>query len=146
MWEEVEAGRAKKELAREISKHPNHVRWMVRCWELVGKDIPGYPNGALPPFNDVYKSTEVRGDSGQDPDREDGRTRAARAARPARDFSQGTPSGDQKEDKSWAAVIIEATDMLERVPGFWDMLSTEELNGLRRAYIGIGKVLAVRGR
>jgi hypothetical protein len=54
--EELETGKAKAQLGREIHKTEAHVRYMARCHKAklkFGSD--------LPPFNTVYNSPEVRG-------------------------------------------------------------------------------------
>lgn len=67
IWEEVEAGTSRRQLAQEIGKSHTHVRYMYNCWDLVGRKVMtgAADTEALPSFNEVYHSTEVRGDSDQ---------------------------------------------------------------------------------
>ena len=54
--EELETGKSKAQLGREIHKTEAHVRYMARCHKAklkFGSDAP--------PFNTVYNSPEVRG-------------------------------------------------------------------------------------
>jgi len=61
MWEEVDNGKSRSALGREIGKSHTHVRYMYNCWDVVGRKLGGKIED-LPPFNEVYHSTEVRGD------------------------------------------------------------------------------------
>jgi hypothetical protein len=72
IYEQLQAGQRQADLAREIGCHHNKVRWMARCWELVGsRYAAGSP---LPDFGPIYLSKDVRGESGKDPGQPDGRT------------------------------------------------------------------------
>lgn len=66
-WEEIEAGKSKAELAREIGKSTMHVLFMYRCWDItVAQTKMEYNDyGGLPPFNSIYNSPEVRGQSAE---------------------------------------------------------------------------------
>lgn len=54
---ELDDGKSQRQLAREIGKTHTHVRYMALAWEWKLK----FPPYELPPFNEVYNSSEVRG-------------------------------------------------------------------------------------
>lgn len=141
MWEEVQTGKSRNELAEEVGKSRKHVQWMVKSWEVVGQHIP--TGGVFPPFNPVYHGPEVRGESVV---RDDSAMPRSGVRKEPKDFSQGTPKDEQAQEKSWPAAIAEAADMLQRFPAFWDMIGESELEGLDRARYTIEEILSARNR
>jgi hypothetical protein len=74
IWEEVNDGTSRRELARALGKSHTHIRYLYNCWEMVGAKADN-----LPPFNAVYNSDEVRG---RDEEEEEGQSQtASRGAR-----------------------------------------------------------------
>ena len=64
IWEEVEAGTSCRRPAREIGQ--SRVRYCTDCWDLVGRKVmTGEADRGSASFDEVYHSTEVRGDSDQ---------------------------------------------------------------------------------
>lgn len=64
-WQEVQSGRTKADLAREIGKTQMHVMYMYRCWDYirqvgVPRDGDAFRYAAIKDFNEVYHSDEVR--------------------------------------------------------------------------------------
>lgn len=62
IWEETQDGKSLREIGEAIGKSHTHVRYMRRCWELIGGKLycEDVPFGALPLFNEAYNSEEVR--------------------------------------------------------------------------------------
>jgi len=106
IWEEVDSGTSRRELAREIGKSHTHVRYMYNCWDLVGRKT----DGDLPNFNEVYHSSEVRGEN------ED--TEPSERKR-----------GREPEDHSAHGLVMTITGALGELtgnPAFWPLMTDED--------------------
>jgi hypothetical protein len=118
MWEEVRAGRTKAELGTEIGKSRQHVIFMVKCWEIIGRHYSGDDYSAYPNFNSVYRSPEVRGESA--------RKRGVGKHKP------GPESDDRPENAAkWISTADASLDQLAMNPAAWDFLGDEDMATLR---------------
>lgn len=127
IWEEVDSGKSHRQLGQEIFKSHVYVGWYAKCWSLV-KDA--YDEGHLPPFADIFYSTEVRGEGykrKKEPKQSDGRKNRKKA-----------DEGDEPEEdpkvlgSSWIHLAMENLRLLEEWPAAWEFLSAEDLATLSR--------------
>ena len=121
MWEEVRAGRTKSEIGVAIRKSRQHVAFMVKCWEIVGRNYGSADYSTYPNFGTVYQSTEVRGQSA--------RNRGSGKRKQPQD-------SDEQEDRpenaaTWVATADASLDMLGANPSAWAFLGTEDMDTLR---------------
>ena len=128
IWEEVDSGKSHRQLGQEIVKSHVYVGWYAKCWALV-KDT--YDEGHLPPFADIFYSTEVRGEGfkrKKDPKQDDGRKRNSR-----KDQGDDEEKPDPKVlGSSWIALAMENLRLLEEWPAAWEFLTAEDLQTLSR--------------
>lgn len=129
IWEEVDSGKSHRLLGEEIFKSHVYVGWYAKCWALV-KDT--YDEGHLPPFADIFYSTEVRGEGykrKKDPKQDDGRKRGNKKG----NAEDEEPQEDPKVlGSNWIALAMENLRLLEEWPAAWDFLTAEDLATLSR--------------
>jgi len=133
IWQEVEAGTSRRGLADEIGKSHTHVRFMYKCWDIVGKNFESETDvswGNLPPFQSIYNSTEVRGEPEPVTTGTGGSASTSGAATVT---SRGrTPGAAHAErDRSWIEIANEALQRITEHPAFWPLLKDSELDMLR---------------
>jgi len=112
IWEEVESGKSRRALGDEIGKSHTHVRYMYNCWSVVGLAHPGTKPEDLPPFNEVYHSTEVRGDPESAPEGEAGQRKR--------------PEPPDHTAHGHVMAAAEAIDALLRNPAYWPLLTNDD--------------------
>lgn len=132
IWEEIEEGKSRRQLAQEIGKSHTHVRYMYNCWDLVGRKVMTgeADTEALPNFNEVYHSTEVRGD----PD-EQGRGEGKRRER-------------ELDDHSAHGLAMKAASVINELasnPAFWPLMTEEDWMVIRELPAVIRSMLRESG-
>jgi hypothetical protein len=78
-WEEHHSGTPQKEISERVGKSQPHVCYMIKCWDICGRLIDG---SALPEFQSIYHSSEVRGPSFDEDRPHSGGQRERRRPRP----------------------------------------------------------------
>jgi hypothetical protein len=126
IWEEVDDGATQKSIAAAIGKSETHVSFMRKCWEVKVASIglTGFALSDLGSFYEVYNSVEVRGES------------AARDRGTGPGSGGGHLPGREPEETSGTAMITKAANLLDTVarnPGYWDMLTDDDLAVLNEA-------------
>jgi hypothetical protein len=136
IWEEVEEGTSRRALADAIGKSHTHVRYMYNCWDKAGRYIAG---DAYPSFQEIYMSTEVRGEP------EDSPAAAEQPAKPSKRDIWVQPDEDRSEDAghTWITAANEAVGTLYDHPAFWGLLTDEELAVLRTLIPKIQKIVGI---
>lgn len=136
IWEEIKAGKSRRGLAGDIGKSHTHVRYMFNCWELVGRKLEVSDPHELPNFQEIYMSSEVRGEPDNNPgdDKRDRRNRR---------------EPDPEDDVSAHGLTLRAAnalDTLNRNEAFWPLLTDDDVAVLREAGASLGSILAGIGR
>jgi hypothetical protein len=120
IWEEIEEGKSRRELAREIGKSHTHVRYMYNCWDLVGRKlVVSGGSDALPNFQAVYMSDEIRFP-------EDDEHKAQERHQRQREREQ--------EDHTAHGLVMRAAnavDSLARNSAYWPLLTDDDWDVLR---------------
>jgi hypothetical protein len=136
-WEEVDSGRSKADLARQIDKSAMHVTYMCRCWENFvvkpGIEWLGEPDYAsLGSFYMAYNSDDVRGP-------QDGS--ASRRQSPA--GKKGTGREDKEQEFSGHTLVVDiytAASILAGNPGYWSALTGEDWTRIRETRKMLDKI------
>jgi hypothetical protein len=117
MWEEVRAGGTKQGIADAIGKSRQHVTFVVKCWEMVGRNY-GSDFAAFPNFGTVYISPEVRGES-------------ARNRGSGKSKDRDKPEDKPETASAWIATADGALDQILANPAAWQFLGVEDLDTMR---------------
>jgi hypothetical protein len=121
IWEEIEEGASRRELGKAIGKSHTHVRYMYNCWAIVGSKLP---ESQRPSFQDTYMSPEVRGENGEDEERD-------RSGSGDRKRDRREPEGDYtahgQVNAAWGAI-----DALQRNKAYHQLLTEEDIDRIRQ--------------
>lgn len=123
IWAEITDGKSRRALAGEIGKSHTHVRYMFNCWDMVGRKlVVSGGASALPNFNTIYTSEEVR---------ESAEENVEEAGHKAR---RGRYSDQDQTDYSASGLVAqayEAIGSLRRNPAYWPLLTEDDRTRLR---------------
>jgi hypothetical protein len=148
--EELASGMSQRELARQIGKSDTHVIRMRKCWEA--KCNPRVADNRT--FNEVYHSTEVRGEPKPKPEPEPEKRpepEERRRQRPEPDDDWEEEKGKRKEEQEekeknqtangWALKITASVDMLHQYNTLWGDLSDGSLERLEESITKIETII-----
>lgn len=118
MWEEARAGNTKTDIAESIGKSRQHVIYMIKCWELIGRHYASEDYATFPSFNTVYSSPEVRGGQGK-------------VRGPSKRHESSDEQSRPDNPAQWVATADAALDQLAVNPEAWDSLGDRDMTTLR---------------
>jgi hypothetical protein len=137
IWEEIQEGATKASLAERIGKSRQHVLYMWRSWDLVGRNLD---YGDLPPFNGIYSSSEVRGEP-QPVAAEEATAPRRRRAAVAEPTESEEPIDPRRTVSLWIDQIEDALNQLTTYRIAWEFATSEDLSKLG----GIGERVRTLG-
>ena len=126
IWEELEGGTTKTELAERIGKSRTHVLFASRCWDLVRDS--GYVT--MPRYSDLYHSDDVRADRNPPVIEQPAKAGGQGSRRTGDAVAGDEPPSPRDAATAWVSQACEGIELLETYRVAWAFLLPADIERL----------------